>query len=120
AALSLMVFFPNPDVVSWSYLYFASSVVMSILTILLITKMLGLPRPILSELTSNLVEGFYFSISTSANNINANLDKSMLSKISGVGATGIYASAYRFIDVGNTPLMALFGAAYTRFFQHGA
>jgi O-antigen/teichoic acid export membrane protein len=120
AALSLVVFFTDPDVVSWSYLYFASSVVMSILTILLITKLLGLPRPVFSELKSNLVQGFYFSISTSANNINANLDKSMLSKMSGVGATGIYASAYRFIDVGNTPLMALFGASYTRFFQHGA
>ncbi|NJK54804.1 MAG: oligosaccharide flippase family protein [Pleurocapsa sp. SU_5_0] len=120
AALSLLVFFPNPSVNIWSYLYCASSVVMTVVTILLITKMLGLPRPVFSELKSNLVQGFYFSISTSANNINANLDKSMLSKISGVGATGIYASAYRFIDVGNTPLLALFGATYTRFFQHGA
>jgi O-antigen/teichoic acid export membrane protein len=120
ASLSLMVFFPNPTVVSWGYLYFASSLVITILTIALITKMMGLPRPVFSELKSNLVQGFYFSISTSANNINANLDKSMLSKMSGVGATGIYASAYRFIDVGNTPLLALFGATYTRFFQHGA
>ncbi len=120
AALSLVAFFPDPSVSTWSYLYCASSVAMTVVTILLITKMLGLPRPIFSELKSNLVQGFYFSISTSANNINANLDKSMLSKISGVGATGIYASAYRFIDVGNTPLLALFGATYTRFFQHGA
>ena len=120
AALSLGVFFSNPTVATWSYLYFTSSVVMASVTILLITKMLGLPRPILSELKSNIVRGFYFSISTSANNINANLDKSMLSKISGVGATGIYASAYRFIDVGNTPILALFGATYTRFFKHGA
>lgn len=120
AALSLVVFFPNPSVNTWSYLYCTSSVVMTVITILLITKMLGLPRPILSELRSNLVQGFYFSISTSANNINANLDKSMLSKISGVAATGIYASAYRFIDVANSPLLALFGATYTRFFQHGA
>ena len=120
AALSLVVFFPNPTVATWSCLYFTSSVVMASVTILLITNMLGLPRPILSELKSNIVQGFYFSISTSANNINANLDKSMLSKISGVGATGIYASAYRFIDVGNTPILALFGATYTRFFKHGA
>ena len=120
AALSLVVFFPNPNVATWSYLYFTSSIAMTIVTILLITKMLGRPTPVFAELKSNIVQGFYFSISTSANNINANLDKSMLSKISGVGATGIYASAYRFIDVGNTPLLALFGATYTRFFQHGA
>ncbi|MEM6613032.1 MAG: oligosaccharide flippase family protein [Cyanobacteria bacterium P01_C01_bin.72] len=120
AALSLVVFFSNPTVATWSYLYFTSSATMATVTVLLITKMLGSPRPILSELKANIIQGFYFSISTSANNINANLDKSMLSKISGVGATGIYASAYRFIDVGNTPLLALFGATYTRFFQHGA
>jgi O-antigen/teichoic acid export membrane protein len=120
AALSLLVFFPNPSVSTWSCLYCTSSVIMTIITVLLITKMLGLPRPIFSELQSNLVQGFYFSVSTSSNNINANLDKSMLSNISGVGATGIYASAYRFIDVANSPLLALFGATYTRFFQHGA
>ena len=120
AALSMVVFFPDPSVATWSYLYFTSSIVMALVTLLLITKMIGYPRPVLSELKSNIVQGFYFSISTSANNINANLDKSMLSKISGVGATGIYASAYRFIDVGNTPILALFGATYTRFFQHGA
>ena len=92
---------------------------MAVVTIILVNKMIGSPRPVLSELKSNLSQGLYFSISTSANNINANLDKSMLGKLSSVGAAGIYGSAYRFIDVGNVPLLALFGATYTRFFQHG-
>ncbi|MEM8673637.1 MAG: oligosaccharide flippase family protein [Cyanobacteria bacterium P01_G01_bin.67] len=120
AALSLAVFFPNPSVATWGYLYFSSSIIMATITILLVNKMVGSPRPALSELKSNIVQGLYFSISTSANNINANLDKSMLGKLAGVGAAGIYGSAYRFIDVGNVPLLALFGATYTRFFQHGA
>ena len=81
--------------------------------------MLGSPHPIWSHLKSNVEEGLYFSISASAHNINANLDKSMLGKLSSVAATGIYGSAYRFIDVGNVPLLALSGATYTRFFQHG-
>lgn len=120
AALSMGVFFTNPSVATWGYLYFCSSVVMAIVTILLVNKMIGYPRPVLSELKSNLTQGLYFSIGTSANNVNANLDKSMLGKLSSVGAAGIYGSAYRFIDVGNVPLLALFGATYTRFFQHGA
>ena len=120
AALSLAIFFTNPSVAIWGYLYFASSAIMAIVTIILVNKMVGSPRPVLSELKSNLSQGFYFSISTSANNINANLDKSMLGKLSSVGAAGIYGSAYRFIDVGNVFLLALFGATYTRFFQHGA
>ena len=44
----------------------------------------------------------------------------MLGKLASVGAAGIYGSAYRFIDVGNVPLVALSGATYPRFFQHGA
>ena len=120
AALSLAVFFTNPDVATWSYLYFTSSVVMAIVTILLVNKMVDSPRPVLSELKANLSQGVYFSISTSANNINTDLDKSMLGKLASVGAAGIYGSAYRFINVGNVPLLALFGAAYTRFFKHGA
>ena len=120
AALILAVFFTNPTVATWGYLYFASSAIMATITILLVNKMVGLPHPILSELKSNITQGLYFSISTSANNINANLDKSMLGKLAGVGAAGIYGSAYRFIDVGNVPLFALSGATYTRFFQHGA
>ncbi|MEL6440759.1 MAG: oligosaccharide flippase family protein [Cyanobacteria bacterium J06621_8] len=120
AALSLAAFFTNPSVAIWGRLYFTSSAIMATATILLINKMVGSPRPVLSVLKSNLIQGLYFSISTSANNINANLDKSMLGKLAGVSAAGIYGSAYRFIDVGNVPLFALFGATYTRFFQHGA
>ncbi len=120
AALALAIFFTNPSVATWGRLYFASSVIMATVTILLINKMLGSPRPVLSELRSNIAQGLYFSISTSANNINANLDKSMLGKLASVGAAGIYGSAYRFIDVGSVPLLALSGATYTRFFQYGA
>ena len=120
AALSLAVFFERPDVAAWGYLYFASSLIMAIVTVVLVNRMVGAPRPVWLELKSNISQGLDFSIGTSANNINANLDKSMLGKLSNVAAAGIYASAYRFIDVGIVPLLALFGATYTRFFKHGA
>ena len=119
AALSLAVFFERPNLAVWSYLYFASSVIMGIVTIILVNKMVGMPRPVWLELKSNIGPGLDFSIGNSANNINSNLDKSMLGKLSNVAAAGIYGSAYRFIDVGIIPLLALFGATYTRFFQHG-
>ena len=120
AVLSLAVFFERANLAIWSYLYFASSVIMAIVTLVLVNKMVGMPRPVWSELKSNIGQGLDFSIGTSANNINANLDKSMLGKLSNVTAAGIYGSAYRFIDVGFVFLLALFGATYTRFFQHGA
>ena len=120
AALSLAAFFSQPTIAIWSYLYLISSVVTAAISILVVNKIVAPPRPVFSELKSNIGQGLYFSISASANNINAGLDKSMLGKLSNVAAAGIYGSAYRFIDVGNVFLLALFGASYTRFFQHGA
>ncbi|MEM8829011.1 MAG: oligosaccharide flippase family protein [Cyanobacteria bacterium P01_G01_bin.19] len=120
AALSLSTFFVQPDIATWSYLYLTSSIVTATVAILVVNKMVAPPRPLLSELRSNIGQGLYFSISASANNINAGLDKSMLGKLSNVASAGIYGSAYRFIDVGNVPLFAIFGASYKRFFQHGA
>ena len=120
AALSLAAFFNNSDTTVWAYLYFASSLVITVLTFLLVTKLIGYPKPKLSELKARIREGIYFSISGSAQNINTNLDKTMLTSLSNATATGIYGSAYRFIDVGNVVLLALFGATYTRFFEHGA
>ena len=120
AALSLSVFVARPSIVTWSYLYLTSSVITATIAILLVHKMVGPARPVWSHLKSNIGQGLYFSISASANNINTSLDKSMLGKLSNVAAAGIYGSAYRFIDVGNVPLIALSGATYTRFFQYGA
>ena len=120
AALSLATFFTQPTTADWSYLYLFSSVVTAVISVLAVTKMVGLPKPKLAELKANIGQGIYFSISASANNINTNLDKSMMLDLSGKRAVGIYGVAYRFIDVGNVFLLALFGATYTRFFQHGA
>ena len=120
AALSLATFFTKPTIATWGYLYLTSSAATAIVAILVVNKMVAPPRPVFSKLKSNIGQGLYFSISASANNINAGLDKSMLGKLSNVASAGIYGSAYRFIDVGNVPLLALFGASYKRFFQHGA
>ncbi len=120
AALSLAVFFKQPDINTWAYLYFIASVIMAAVAVILVTKLFGYPHPKFSKLKSNIRQGIYFSISSSAQNINANLDKTMLASLSTLSATGIYGAAYRFIDVGSVPLSALSGATYTRFFQHGA
>ena len=119
AAISLAIFFNNPDTNIWACLYFIASVIMATIAIMLVQKLGGYPRPVFSKLKSNIRQGIYFSIGTSAQNINANLDKTMLASLSSLSATGIYGSAYRFIDVGSVLLLALFSATYTRFFQHG-
>ena len=120
AALSLAIFFSQPNIDTWATLYFVSSGIVSMIAICAASQLVGYPRPQLSKLTSSIKEGIYFAISASAYNINSSLDKTMLARLSNLTATGIYGSAYRFIDVGNILLLALFGASYTRFFKYGA
>ncbi len=119
AALSLAAFFDNPSIETWAILYTISYVIVSILAIVIVNRLVGSPKPQFSSLIATIKQGFFFSIGTSAHNINANLDKTMLASMAGLQATGIYGSAYRFIDVGNVPVISLFGASYTRFFKYG-
>jgi len=44
----------------------------------------------------------------------------MLAGLSSLEATGIYAAAYRLIDVAFVPVKSLLAAAYTKFFQRGS
>jgi O-antigen/teichoic acid export membrane protein len=61
----------------------------------------------------------YFSIGSSAATIYNDIDKIMLGKFSSFVATGIYAAAYRIIDVSMAPVRSLATAAYPRFFEKG-
>lgn len=120
AAICLAIFFPKPTVNTWAALFLISSAMVSGISVFTVAKLIAYPRPAVSKLKPIIQEGIYFSISASANNINSNLDKTMLASLSTLTATGIYGSAYRFIDVGNILLVSIFGASYTRFFKHGA
>jgi O-antigen/teichoic acid export membrane protein len=64
-----------------------------------------------------LLEGFYFSGGESAQSIYNDLDKSMLARLSTLDATGIYAAAYRLVDVAFVPVRSLVFAAYPGFFR---
>ena len=107
-------------VASWSILYFVASFIVSSVALLTINKMVARPRLNLSRVKSDIVQGIYFSIGMSASNINNNIDKTMLASMASLDATGIYASAYRFVNIGDVPTLALFNASYPRFFKQGS
>lgn len=119
AALIFVSFFKNPDILVWACLYLASTAVAALIACLLVTRMLGYPKLALSLIKPEIRQGFYFSISLSAQTINNDIDKTMLASLSTLEATGIYAAAYRLIDVAFVPVYALLGAAYAKFFQEG-
>lgn len=126
AALCLVTFFDNDNLAAntainiWAILYCISSIIVSIFAVLSVNKIAGKPTLQLSRIGSDIKQGIYFSIGMSASNINNNIDKTMLASMATLEATGIYGSAYRFINIGHVPTAALFNATYPRFFQEGA
>ncbi|MBE9043166.1 oligosaccharide flippase family protein [Pleurocapsales cyanobacterium LEGE 10410] len=110
----------NVDINTWSILYFASSLSVGLLALLMTNKIAGKPRVKLGRIRADLAQGIYFSIGMSANNINNNIDKTMLASMATLNATGVYGSAYRFVNIGDVPVLALFNATYHRFFQQGS
>lgn len=127
AALCLITFFEQTNsserhvaIEIWAILYFISSIATGLCAVLAVNQIVGKPTLKLSRIGSDIRQGIYFSIGMSASNINSNIDKTMLAGMATLEATGIYGSAYRFINIGHVPTAALFNATYPRFFQHGA
>lgn len=120
AAFALVSFFQKPGAVSWSFLYLASTAVSALVGVLLVHRMLGAPKLAVSRIKPEITEGFYFSVSLSAQTVYNDIDKTMLARLSTLSATGVYAAAYRLIDVAFVPVRSLLAAAYAKFFQHGA
>ncbi len=119
AAISLLKFFPHPTSLEWICLYSASSMASALLAAILVQHWLGSPTLELARIKSELTEGLSFSISNSAYTIYSDIDKTMLAKLSTLAATGIYAAAYRLIDVAFIPVISIAGAAYADFFRKG-
>jgi O-antigen/teichoic acid export membrane protein len=67
----------------------------------------------------NVPESALFAVSGSSTTIYNDVDKTMVAKLSSFTATGIYAIAYRIIDVSLVPVRALLTAAYPDFFRIG-
>jgi O-antigen/teichoic acid export membrane protein len=119
AAIALLKYFPNPSGLEWISLYTASSLLSALWSVILVQRSFGPPTLDLAQIKPELAEGVYFSISNSAYTIYSDIDKTMLARLSTLAATGIYAAAYRLIDVAFTPVIAIAGAAYAEFFRKG-
>jgi O-antigen/teichoic acid export membrane protein len=119
-ALALVAIRHHPSALQWGYLYFFSTVFVAAAALMIVNVRLGPPEFVSLRSINNIREGFYFSTSLSAQTIYNNIDKTMLARLSTLGATGIYGAAYRLIDAGFVPVSSLLAAAYPRFFRVGA
>jgi O-antigen/teichoic acid export membrane protein len=120
AALALSVLFAHPNLEQWSYLYLIASIASAGVGVAVVWREFGTPNFSRLILGSELWEGFHFSIGLSAQSIYNDIDKILLSRLATLEVTGIYAAAYRIIDVSFVPVRSLLAATFSKFFQHGA
>ena len=99
-------------------MYVAASVIGALYSFQRAHTLWGRPRMNVPGLWEDISEGLYFSLGTAASTIYNDIDKVMLGKVS-FAAAGLYAAAYRIVDVSMTPVRSLASAAYPRFFKLG-
>ena len=104
----------------WVTAYVVTGILGAIYALWTASRRWGIPAWDPSAVREDTREGIFFSISTSAQSIYNDIDKTMLGRLSTMGAAGIYGAAYRFIDVSMTPVRSLISAAYPRFFTTGS
>ena len=119
AALVLATAHSNPTALEWGQFYFFSTAAATLLALMLVFIKLGLPTFNLVSPAAEIREGFYFSVSQSAQTIYNDIDKAMLARLSTLEATGIYGAAYRLVDVSFAPVASVLVAAYPSFFRVG-
>lgn len=119
SAAIIFILWRHSSALRWGWFYLACAMLAAFIAVTFTSKRIGFPSLALSRVPSELAEGFYFGTSLSAQTVYNEIDKTMLARFSTLDATGIYAAAYRLIDVAFTPVRSVLYAAYTNFFRHG-
>lgn len=105
--------------VQWSVLYLLTAIVAAAVCVISVNQSIEHPKLGFPDRWSEIKESFHFALGLSGHVIYTDIDKTMLARLSTLEATGVYASAYRMIDVAFVPLRALSSASYAKFFQKG-
>jgi O-antigen/teichoic acid export membrane protein len=119
-AIILVALHPHPSPLQWGFIYFGCTTTVAIVASILVWMNFGPPVFRLELDAPEQREGLYFSISQTAQTVYNDIDKTMLARLGTLEATGIYAAAYRLIDVSFVPVSALLWSAYPNFFRAGA
>lgn len=109
----------DQNIICWIICYSVSTLVSALISILLVCHIHGYPDIFKAHLNREALHGLYFSIDLSANTITANIDKTLLARLSTLEVAGIYGAAYRLLDAAFMPLLAVLATTYSKFFEQG-
>lgn len=118
--VALIAWTKSPTGKQWALMYLLASLLTAAVSYAWLTAARGKPKVDLIHARTDLLHGFYFSASASAFSIYTDIDKTMLARLASLEAAGIYAAAYRLIDIAFIPVRSLLSAAYPSMFRHGA
>jgi len=104
---------------SWAVMYASAALIVGLGSVIYTARLVGMERPRPSEIRREWRDGLLFALGFSAQSVYNDIDKAMLGRLSTAAATGVYATAYRIVDMAFTPMRALLAAAYARFFVAG-
>jgi O-antigen/teichoic acid export membrane protein len=104
---------------TWAWLYCLQSLAVGTAGLLVLSARFGAPEIPRGGLRTRIREGSHFAVGTLAQSANTELDKALLARFSTLEDVGIYSASQRVVSVAIVPAMALFGAAYRRFFFTG-
>jgi O-antigen/teichoic acid export membrane protein len=118
-ALALVAVRPHAGLAAWGLMYLVASVVTVVIVVVATFRDIGLAAPDLHGYRKEAGLGLQFAVSLTAQSVYNDIDKAMLARLGSLTAAGLYAAAYRVVDMAFIPMRALLAASYSRFFRHG-
>jgi O-antigen/teichoic acid export membrane protein len=118
-AAGMMLTLGRASAWQWAIASLVVSFISAAAAFAIVTRFFGLPSFSPSLLVKRAAEGFVFAISGSTTAVYNDIDKVVISHYGMNRANGIYSMAYRVVNIGTMPIMAIVTAAFPRFFREG-
>ncbi len=107
------------SVSEWAISYSVWSLAIALLIAVGVGSVVGVARPRPLSFLRQWREGLLYSVGLSAQGVYNDIDKVMLAGLSSLESAGLYAAAYRLIDLAFVPMRAVLSVTYVRFFRAG-
>jgi len=116
----LLLFYHQVTAQTWAYATVTVSFLCAVISLVIAIMRFGSPvfHPVLA--IKHASEGLSFAMSGTAVGAYNDIDKVMLVHYGMSAANGIYAMAYRVVDICTAPIRSIHAAAFPRFFRLGA
>jgi O-antigen/teichoic acid export membrane protein len=118
-ALGMLLVMHRATAWNWAIASLIVSITAAGVAVVTVTLRYGWPRFVPKLMLARVGEGFVFAVSGSTTSVYNDVDKVMLGHYGMAVANGIYAMAYRVINICTMPIMSIYAAAFPRFFREG-